>query len=1399
MTSVVFQHLECVEHKNNICIIGRADSGKSVAVMIENVKPHLCVRNEAGWTVDRFQMELNKRVKNVWASNTVLGQMKDQEKTHVSNHFKLCNGNDELVTVEAFMAQDISEYREDGCVAFFKCTVKSKRFLYMVKQVLRNQLQQTVLYQQNMKRIKITDNEQRYFDKQKVQTVTSRMRVGMFNRTFTIYNDQVDFMLQWMIDQDMYSCAWLRATGTQTHTKITSCDVELMATSIEQMDKEGLAPWRMFSYDIESLPPPRGNTGKYDFPSAEKDPVVTIGGVLQIGSDIKQYVWILRPFGDEVASLPAFTEPQDCDYRPETTTIFNFSKESKMLVHFFDWCVTMDVDIIQGHNCNRFDNTYMLRRYEVLFQENPVWGRMLNVLSLIKEKTFSSSQKGTNKQYHLTLPGRVVLDSYDIMKDQHNEASYKLGDLSATYLGTNKVALDYDQIYPKYHSLNGRIDLAVYCVKDAWLVYKLLDKLCKFTVILQMSNVTGIGMKAIMSRGQGIRTIALMLRYAKERDPQLMLPRLANQRKTKKVYRLVQKKDKVEMSQEVVEVEQTFQGATVVEPDKGFYKDCVSCLDFASLYPSIMQAMNMSYETLCYRDTIEEHNWKQDKDVRTVPDCQLIDGKVNITIDLDNPSFIVKEKRVGLLPEILGKVLAERKKVKKMRKKQDPTGVMYKVLDGRQLGLKVVANSIYGFTGAAFGFLPCKDIAQSVTKYGRGLILQTKSIIENHPEWGVKHQCKCVYGDSVSGSTPLLLNVDGRICIMAIRDLALDRPTYTWTENGWTRITNIIKHKLATHKKMLQIGTHTGIIRCTNDHSLVTDKGHPISPNDVVVGTRLMHSYPEVFNGEFQTIEHHFARVFEYKGVKYNTGKEAATANHLAGQPSRGKWIEVSRTVVIDDDMAKLMGMFMGDGSCGSYSCKSGGKCSWAINNADLVLLTSYQVLCTKLFPEYSFKLLPTLSSSGVYKLVVSTPLLRGIKRFVSFWRPLFYNSSREKKVPDVILNSPLSVREQFLQGLHDADGTKHCKHYEISQKGQESCAGIYYLLRSVGHHKIIVGSRRDKPNIFRLRTRVQTRKALDAVKKIAEIPYEEYVYDLSTENHHFHAGIGNMIVHNTDSVFVHMKRTLINGATDEEMVEKAHKMGEIMADYVTKNFLPPIFLEYEKTYLPYLLLKKKRYAGMKNEPGLPRKLHIKGLESVRRDFAPLLVDTQKRVLNALIKEQDEQKACDIVKQVVNDLYMNKIPLELLIMSKKLSRPVEEYKSKAAHVTLTKRLIEELGPEKAPVAGDRVPYVIHAGIGGTSDRACTPEEIRQGKYVVDRDYYLDRQLKKPLGRILERVISNPSSLFQYQQLFVKKTQGYFASWVQNGRKRVREEKPLEKAQLKKKKPTVDIRSFFKNT
>jgi DNA polymerase elongation subunit (family B) len=49
-----------------------------------------------------------------------------------------------------------------------------------------------------------------------------------------------------------------------------------------------------------------------------------------------------------------------------------------------------------------------------------------------------------------------------------------------------------------------------------------------------------------------------------------------------------------------------YEGATVIEPKKAYYEVPVATLDFASLYPSIMQAYNLCYSTLLTRDDIQK-------------------------------------------------------------------------------------------------------------------------------------------------------------------------------------------------------------------------------------------------------------------------------------------------------------------------------------------------------------------------------------------------------------------------------------------------------------------------------------------------------------------------------------------------------------------------------------------------------------------------------------------------------------------------------------------------------------------------------------------------------------------------------------------------------------------------
>ncbi len=75
-----------------------------------------------------------------------------------------------------------------------------------------------------------------------------------------------------------------------------------------------------------------------------------------------------------------------------------------------------------------------------------------------------------------------------------------------------------------------------------------------------------------------------------------------------------------------------------------------------------------------------------------------------------------------------------------------------KVLDGRQLALKISANSVYGFTGAQVGKLPCLEISQSVTAFGRKMIEFTKNEVEQRYtiDNGYQFNAEVIYGDTDS-------------------------------------------------------------------------------------------------------------------------------------------------------------------------------------------------------------------------------------------------------------------------------------------------------------------------------------------------------------------------------------------------------------------------------------------------------------------------------------------------------------------------------------------------------------------------------------------------------------------------------------------------------------------------
>jgi DNA polymerase delta subunit 1 len=237
-----------------------------------------------------------------------------------------------------------------------------------------------------------------------------------------------------------------------------------------------------------------------------------------------------------------------------------------------------------------------------------------------------------------------------------------------------------------------------------------MDKLMCLVNYTEMARVTGVPFNYLLSRGQQVKFISQLFRKALEQ--QLVIPNSKSQD------------------------EQDYEGATVIEPKRGYYGVPIATLDFASLYPSIIQAHNLCYTTLLNKNSVEKLGLKKDEDYIVTPNGDM---------------FCTAKVRKGLLSQILEELLGARKRAKReLASETDP--FKKAVLNGRQLALKISANSVYGLTGATVGKLPCLPIASSTTSYGRQMIEKTKSEVEARYTIanGYSHDAQVIYGDTDS-------------------------------------------------------------------------------------------------------------------------------------------------------------------------------------------------------------------------------------------------------------------------------------------------------------------------------------------------------------------------------------------------------------------------------------------------------------------------------------------------------------------------------------------------------------------------------------------------------------------------------------------------------------------------
>lgn len=479
-------------------------------------------------------------------------------------------------------------------------------------------------------------------------------------------------------------------------------------------------PLRILSYDIECY--------SVNHNSKIPDPKIPENFIFQIGITVHE---------DNEDTDKILISLFDCP-PIDGARVLNCKNEKELIKVFVDVVNEIDPDIIIGYNILKFDWNYIIERAEYLgvFLYLTTLSCINSIKASARELTWSSSAYKTQKFRYLEIPGRPNIDILPEIERNYRFDTYSLNYVSQILLGEQKddvsakqifriiqfclemkeyrskkiltkedivlikdyfkkevheeelfdydgkktvIKIIYDAVINAKTSKDMKYALALgiwfigkYCVQDTKLPIRLMVKLHILDNLEQMANTASIPISFLQTHGQQIKILSQV--YHRTLRQNMVIPFKGYHQETIKKY----------------------QGAKVFKAVPGDYNN-VSCLDFASLYPSIIQAYNIGWDTLVRDDSVpdemcniiefdEHYLCEHDPDVISgKKKCAV--GKTKRTKQKDG-SYIDEEiitlcgrskyrylkvveedgaiKNEGVLPSLLRDFLTERKKVKKI-------------------------------------------------------------------------------------------------------------------------------------------------------------------------------------------------------------------------------------------------------------------------------------------------------------------------------------------------------------------------------------------------------------------------------------------------------------------------------------------------------------------------------------------------------------------------------------------------------------------------------------------------------------------------------------------------------------------------------------------------------------
>ncbi len=486
----------------------------------------------------------------------------------------------------------------------------------------------------------------------------------------------------------------------------------------------------------------------------------------------------------------------------------------------------------------------------------------------------------------------------------------------------------------------------------------------------------------------------------------------------------------------------------------------------------------------------------------------------------------------------------------------------------------------------------------------------------------------------------------------------------------------------------------------------------------------------------------------KYKN-KTKTSKVHADDNSIwFGWTKRKKPVKLKRKIKVKsrefEALCRLLGAYISEGSVSTKQTTSKAGASIASSNKRWLeeLQKDYHLLfsnvktkiirSTKKKRKLKYKTLNEVKEIEYYDNTYKLQMMNELTAV--FFKELCGQKSKHKKIPEFMFHVPVKYKLILLEKMIEGDGSKATNKRLPYSKEYKKEFFVYdsTSLQLIGGLSLLLNQLKKKYTIRynpkkKIYTISITKKGYNKTLKtrITEEEYEGYVYDLEVENNHmFVDSCGQILLHNTDSVFFKLGDKSIEDA--KKLVEK-----------INKKLPKGMELEFEGYYPRGLFVTKREGGAAKKKYALIREdgtVEIKGFELVRRDWSNIAKKTQEAVIKAVLEEGKPEKAVQIVKKTIEDLKNNKVPLKDLIILTQITRRIDKYEQQAPHVKAAKKLIQAGYKVKS---GMVLEYIITKGRGSISDRAI-PIQLLENQQP-DPEYYIKNQVLPAALRILKEL------------------------------------------------------------